>query len=506
MSAATNNLPEAFGAASPPDKPLLIAHGVWGTLAKLPEPALLFTARGFEVLALNAAAQRFFGNAVVSRVKLSVEASLTKLLVERLCLAGRGTGESYIHELPAQLTLPDNSQAAVRLTVMPLAVQEGPRLAVLYIRRLPQEQLQSEAYAKLPRELLSWMPIPAWLVDEAGNVPFQNPHCPDLPFTAQIASARVKLKDLLTDEPDPMLDSVDDEFAKALVATADEARRGQCMVDRIVTHSGEIWRVAHIPVQGVDRKSYLLGLGLRMSRDVSGAIPEDEEQLVVPTDRRRRLQIRERERERMKLAREVHDSLGQELTVLRLGMDRLFDIFRADLDMEPKHMEQFALLKEQMQQVISSSRQIAFQLRTDLLQSAGLLSAIDTLVAQFRQRLGIAGQLEVGQGWEDPKSTLAGNIYRSVQELLSNMAKHARANQFIVRLAMTAEQYQLTVVDDGVGIPREKRKGHLGLHTMRERVEYHNGEMRIQTRPEVGGTSVTLTFMREAADNPETVF
>lgn len=454
-------------------------------------------------MALNAAAQRFFDNAVASRVKQVLEASLTKLVVERLSLAARSNGNGYISELPAQLTMPDNTLAQVRLTVMPMAVQDGPRLAVLYIRRMPQEQLLTEAYAKLPRELLSWMPVPAWLVDADGNVPYQNPCCREMPLAAQMAGTPAEVSDILTSQPDSLLEEAGDQFAKAIKATEEEARTCKRISDRMVTADGQVWRIVHVPVQGVDRKSYLLGLGLRMTKDVSGS--NVLEQGTPDQDRRRRL-FRERERERMKLAREVHDSLGQELTVLRLGLDRLVDTFRTDLPLELKHVEQFDLLKTQMQQAITSSRLIASQLRTDLLQTAGLLHAIENLVAQFRQRLGISGQLEVSPGWEDPKSTLAGNIYRSVQELLSNMAKHARASRFIVRLQMNAHSYQVEVVDDGVGIPREKRKGHLGLHTMRERVEYHRGEMRIKTRPEVSGTGVTLTFMHASMDNPETNF
>lgn len=454
-------------------------------------------------MALNAAAQRFFDNSVATRVKQVLEASLTKLVVERLCLAARSNGNGFISELPAQLTMPDNSLEHVRLTVMPMAVEDGPRLAVLYIRRMPQEQLVTEAYAKLPKELLSWLPVPSWLINEDAAIVFESPFCPELPLSEAAVSLVDDVAQFVIRE-DSLLGVLDESISEAVKETSEAARAERRLADKMVTTGGQVWRIVHIPIQGLDRKSYLLGLGLRMTKNVSGARIQDY--AGADQERRRRMQLLERERERMKLAREVHDSLGQELTVLRLGMDRLMDTFKSDLQLEPKHLEQFDLLKTQMHQAISSSRQIAFQLRTDLLQTAGLLHAIENLVAQFRQRLDISGQLEVSPGWEDPKSTLAGNIYRSIQELLSNMAKHARASRFIVRLQMNHHSYQVEVVDDGVGIPREKRKGHLGLHTMRERVEYHRGEMRIKTRPEVSGTGVTLTFMHAAVDYPETNF
>lgn len=479
------------------DAPLQVAHGVWGALSRLPEPALLFSGKKFQVLALNPAAQAFFDNMVADRVTKCLETSLSKLLIERVCLAARTGSGAYVSELPAQLTMGDNAVRVTRLTVLPMASpEEGPQLAVLYVRKMPEEQPVTNSYAKLPRELLSWLPMPAWLVDANNAVPYQNPACRDLPMVAVNGPLGLDLTAVLNESDRDEL-QVEEDYAQALRLTSRNAREHRRIADSMVTTGGQVWRIVHLPIVGVDAKPYLLGLAIRLSKDLGGVKVDINLGDVSEQDTRRKLQARARERERIKLAREVHDSLGQELTVLRLGMDRLFDTVREELPVTPAHNEQFALLKRQMKQVINSSRQIAYQLRHDLVQSAGLMHAVENLVAQFREKLSIPGQLEVGPGWADPTSVLASNIYRSAQELLNNMAKHAQANRFLVRLKHSDGDYSLEVIDDGVGFAQNRRSSSLGLSTMKERVEYHKGSMAVQTRPQVAGSHITLTFMGE---------
>lgn len=484
-------------------KPILVAQGVWGTLSRLPEPAILFSGRGFTIHALNLAAEQLFERTSVARVRQLLESSLTQRLVERICLASRPNAGAFVSEVPAQLALPDNRVCQIKLSVLPMAAQDGEALAVLYFRRLPDGPMPTTSFATLPREILALVPVPAWLVDKQGVVVFQNPYCHELPLKSAGADFHLTDLNVLLTANDGQLD---DECALAFRSTCEQAAGEHGIAERTVTTMGQVWRLVHLPVTGVDGQGYLLGLGLQLARNLAGEVDAPE---LADTDaqRRRRMQIRERERERTKLAREVHDSLGQELTVLRLGLDRFVALIKTDLPLRPVHLEQYELLRDLMQQSINSSRQIAFQLRSDLLQSVGLLQAIENLVSQFRASAGNRGQLELAPGWEEPISTsLAGNIYRSVQELLNNMAKHAEATTFIVRLQHVGLKYRVEVADDGLGIRSPSRQGHLGLHTLRERVEAHQGTMEVKTRPEVDGTRVTLIFLQRTPDAPDTNF
>lgn len=408
-------------------------------------------------------------------------------------MAARPDG-AYIKEMPVHLTMLDNSVRLTRITVLPIAgAIGGPRMAVLVLRHVPDEPPVHESYAKLPRELLTWLPMPAWLVDATGNVPFQNPACRDLPIIADSGPMGLDLTSALNDQRLDEL-QVDGEYIKALRSTSKIAREQRLIADAMVSAAGQVWRIVHLPIVGVDSKPYLLGFAIQLSKNLDGSAIDLPGGLGInEDDARRKIQARARERERMKLAREVHDSLGQELTVLRLGLDRVFDMIQSELPVTPRQREQFRLLKAQMQQVISSSRQIAYQLRNDLVQSAGLMYAINDLVRQVERSL--AGQLEVSPGWVEPKSNvLSANIYRSTQELLNNAIKHAKASKFLVRLTHVDSDYRLEVVDDGIGIPQERRERSLGMTTLKERVDYHHGTMTIKTRPEVAGTSVVLTF------------
>lgn len=454
---------------------------------------MLFSADEFAVSGLNPEAQQFFDHVHYEQVTSCLLSSLGRLITERLCMAAR-PGGAYIKEMPVHLTMADNSVRLTQITVLPIAVSNrGPRSAVLILRHIPDEPLVHESYAKLPRELLTGLPMPAWFVDSSGAVPFQNPACRDLPMGADQGPMGVDLTAALKERRLDEL-QIETEYVKALRSTSKIARERRLIADAMVSAAGQVWRVVHLPITGVDSKPYLLGFAIQLSKNLDGSTLDLPMGAGINEDEaRRKIQARARERERIKLAREVHDSLGQELTVLRLGLDRVFDMIHAELPVTPAHVEQFGLLKGQMQQVISSSRQIAYQLRNDLVASAGLMYAINDLVRQVEKSL--AGQLEVSPGWEEPKSNvLSANIYRSTQELLNNAIKHAKASKFLVRLTHLDSDYRLEVVDDGIGIPRERRERSLGMKTLRERVEYHHGTMSIKTRPDVAGTSVVLTF------------
>jgi len=138
-------------------------------------------------------------------------------------------------------------------------------------------------------------------------------------------------------------------------------------------------------------------------------------------------------------------------------------------------------------------RALIIDLRPDSIEVEGLTVALARQMAAIRARHGI----EVGGELSDePQASLKvkETIYRIAQESLTNAVKHARATQLSLWLRREGESIVLEVQDDGIGFdPAGSYPGHLGLHSMRERVARLGGRLEIQSAPGKG-TSVSARF------------
>jgi signal transduction histidine kinase len=185
-----------------------------------------------------------------------------------------------------------------------------------------------------------------------------------------------------------------------------------------------------------------------------------------------------REEEQIRIAREVHDGLGQQLTGLK--MDLTWLVGKLQTDQEPlvkKIGSMFLLIDE----TIHSVRKIASGLRPELLDEAGLAAAIEWHAKDFQQRTGIRCLLDVppdSDGLGPERSTA---LFRIFQEVLTNVARHANATRVDVSMRREDETFTLEVRDNGNGIapatvhdPRS-----LGLLGMRERVLPFSGRIEI---------------------------
>ncbi len=185
-----------------------------------------------------------------------------------------------------------------------------------------------------------------------------------------------------------------------------------------------------------------------------------------------------REEEQIRIAREVHDGLGQQLTGLK--MDLTWLVGKLQTDQEPlvkKIGSMFLLIDE----TIHSVRKIASGLRPELLDEAGLAAAIGWHAKDFQQRTGIRCLVEVPPDSDglDPERSTA--LFRIFQEVLTNVARHANATRVDVSMRRDEERFTLEVRDNGKGIapatvhdPRS-----LGLLGMRERVLPFAGHIEI---------------------------
>lgn len=219
---------------------------------------------------------------------------------------------------------------------------------------------------------------------------------------------------------------------------------------------------------------------------------------VKPT-RPRSLSLRlehAREEERARIAREVHDELGQVLTSLKLEFMWLVDQLRKT---EPKPgivlVNKLQSLIGLIEVSLQSARHIASELRPAVLDHLGLKEAIEWEATKFQARTGIRCRVEWGvrDVFADGTRQLA--LFRILQEALTNVARHAHAGAVRIGLRQRGRTLALTVRDNGRGItkPELASAESIGLLGMRERARLLGGRAAITGVPG-RGTTVTVTI------------
>jgi PAS domain S-box-containing protein len=194
-----------------------------------------------------------------------------------------------------------------------------------------------------------------------------------------------------------------------------------------------------------------------------------------------------REDERSRIAREIHDELGQQLTGLKMRFDFLF---RAPLT-PAQFEEQKQSMNTDLEAAIRTVRTIAAELRPGVLDSLGPAAALEWLARDFQVKFGIPCETSIQTF---PAEDSAGTtLFRVAQEALTNVARHASASNVWLRCYPHGDSVWLEVVDDGVGIREEdlRKNERFGLIGMRERAALAGGSLSV-TRGESGGTQLML--------------
>ena len=197
-----------------------------------------------------------------------------------------------------------------------------------------------------------------------------------------------------------------------------------------------------------------------------------------------------REAEQTRIARELHDELGQALTALKMDVELLESLAppdRADL------LERTGAMRGLLDSTVQTTRRISADLRPLVLDDLGLAAAAEWLVDQLRQRARVDCDLAIDSSLADLAEPYASAIFRVMQESLTNVAKHARASRVELRLAREGGSAVLTVHDDGVGMGQtdQAKPRSFGLRGIRERILVLGGEVRIVSQPG-GGTVVVV--------------
>jgi PAS domain S-box-containing protein len=196
-----------------------------------------------------------------------------------------------------------------------------------------------------------------------------------------------------------------------------------------------------------------------------------------------------RENERIQISRRIHDELGQSLTALRLDLGWI----EARLAELPALREKLQAMGRLAEATIGRIRTLATDLRPAVLDDLGLPAAIEWETQEFTRRTGIPCALDLPAeafALDPDRST---DLFRILQEALTNVARHAQARRVGVRLRRLRREIQLQVDDDGRGITPEELGSHrsLGLLGMRERARLWKGQTEIRSLGN-GGTSVVV--------------
>lgn len=202
-----------------------------------------------------------------------------------------------------------------------------------------------------------------------------------------------------------------------------------------------------------------------------------------------------KEHERTRLARELHDDLGGNLTAIKMALAMLTRRLPPDNTLLLEKAEYVDALVDRS---IDAVHRISLDLRPSML-DLGLVAALDWQVKEFARQAGIACQFISNRQHIELELDQATSLFRIAQEALTNIAKHAQASKVTVRLARQRQQLRLTIADNGVGMRLSDRAKpqSFGIRGMAERTSALGGSLSLMDGPD-GGTILSIKIRLDA--------
>jgi PAS domain S-box-containing protein len=203
--------------------------------------------------------------------------------------------------------------------------------------------------------------------------------------------------------------------------------------------------------------------------------------------------------ESRRIARELHDDIGQRLALLSFDMESMASrppVSRNELVMNLRACQRNIL------DISEGLRQISHRMHPSVLEHLGLNRALDHLCREFSKREGIPVKFHSEEFPSDIPRSIGACFYRVAQEALRNVSKHAKALDVEVKLGVVGEALQLCIIDSGTGFDTSAVQSGLGLHSMRERSELASGTFSVTS--EIGrGTGIVVSIpLHESYSRP----
>jgi two-component system NarL family sensor kinase len=195
--------------------------------------------------------------------------------------------------------------------------------------------------------------------------------------------------------------------------------------------------------------------------------------------------------ERARLAREIHDTLAQQLTGIVIQLETAQALVGRD---PGRTVPALASAQELARSALAEARRSVWDLRPAPLTATGVAAALEMEVDRFRKRTGLAARLRVERMTPPPALAPTGEValLRITQQALANIATHSGATRVTLRLRHLDSDVELTIRDNGHGFdPHGVRPGAFGIVGMTERVRLAGGRFAVESTPE-HGTTITV--------------
>jgi len=206
------------------------------------------------------------------------------------------------------------------------------------------------------------------------------------------------------------------------------------------------------------------------------------------------------ERERRSIATDLHDQIGQTLSVIKMRCYELRDELKT-----PVLIRQIDEIKELVKQTIQDTRSLTFELSPPVLYELGLVAAIDWLAEQFQLKHNLKCTVEADNKPKSLNQDIEIVLFRSVRELLVNIVKHAQASKVKITIRVNKKNLRIRVRDDGIGFKPETRatRGYkdqqFGLFNITERIRHLGGRLEVDSL-RGRGSMVTLVAPLKSED------
>jgi two-component system, NarL family, sensor histidine kinase UhpB len=374
-----------------------------------------------------------------------------------------------------------------------LTTEAGPKpCATALLCDHSQEQALFHQIAKLNhqmRAIFETAPIAIWITDHE-RIAFANQACGKL-FGVEPAESLVgeRIRHLLN------LQSVDSDFAwNHISATASEEIKK--LVGKVTRPDGSEREVEIAVTRLPDQENKLVQMVIVDTTDQA----REKRSLLASRRTLRELSahiVEAREEERKRIARELHDELGQRLTALKIELSSL-----ENGDKRGGMHGRLQPMIDMVDETVAATRRISLGLRPPMLDDLGLEAAIDWLINQFRDHNQVQVELRCETLQTPLQTGVAVALYRILQEALTNISRHAGAQRVQVEVSTREQWVQLSVQDDGQGFScnsTSPRKDSFGLIGIRERVRMLGGQLLLKNNAK-GGAGIVVRLPIDTRD------